>query len=173
MKMKVPILAMFVAAALYGQPLKMPVNVDVLSRLASETVDVTMDASMLRFVEKFLSDKDYDQAKAKRLLRGLNGIVVKTFEFDRAGAYAMSDLDAIREQLRGPGWSRLIQAREDGENVEVYARMQGGEVTGLLVLAAEERELAIVHIDGPIKPEDLASLSGRAGLPKMRIGGLR
>jgi hypothetical protein len=36
----------------------------------------------------------------------------------------------------------------------------------LVVLSAEPRELTIVHIDGPIRAEDLASLSGRAGLPR-------
>ena len=66
----------------------------------------------------------------------------------------------------------MIQAREDDEHVEVYARMQGGEMTGLLVLNAEPRELTIVHLDGTVRPEDLASLSGRVGLPKMRIGGI-
>jgi hypothetical protein len=44
-------------------------------------------------------------------------------------------------------------------------------VDGMVVLAAEPKELTIVQIDGPIRPEDLASLSGKAGLP--RLGRLR
>ena len=39
-------------------------------------------------------------------------------------------------------------------------------------LNAEPRELTIIHLDGTVRPEDLASLSGRVGLPKMRIGGI-
>ena len=31
----------------------------------------------------------------------------------------------------------MIQARDRDDNVEVYARMQGGEMTGMLVIAAE------------------------------------
>jgi hypothetical protein len=170
--MKISILVLAVAFLLNAQTLKLPVNIEALSHLATETVDVTMDASMIRFAEKFLSEKDPDQVKTKRVLRGLNAIYVKTLEFARSGSYSMSDLDAVREQLRSPGWSRMIQAREDDEHVEVYARMQGGEMTGLLVLNAEPRELTIVHLDGTVRPEDLASLSGRVGLPKMRIGGI-
>ncbi len=69
----------------------------------------------------------------------------------------------------GQGYSR--SARSD-EHVEVYARMQGGDMTGLLVLNAEPRELTIIHLDGTVRPEDLASLSGRVGSPKMRIRGI-
>ena len=49
--------------------------------------------------------------------------------------------------------------------------MQDGEMTVLLVLNAEPRELTIVHLDGTVRPEDLANLCD-VGLPKMRIGGI-
>jgi hypothetical protein len=169
--MKLTLLAATLAMVAAAQMLKMPPALEALGRLASETVDVTMDASMIRFAERFLSDRDPDQAKAKRILRGLNAIYVKTFEFSNERAYAASDLEAVREQLRGPGWSRMVQARDGRENVEVFTRIRSGEVDGMVVLAAEPKELTIVQIDGPIRPEDLASLSGRAGLP--RLGRLR
>ena len=44
-----------------------------------------------------------------------------------------------------------------------------GGVDGMVVLASEPRELTIVQIDGPIKREDLASISGHVGLPHWRI----
>ena len=65
----------------------------------------------------------------------------------------------------------MVQVKGQGENVEVFAKMQAGEMNGLFVLAAEPRELTIVHIDGPVRPEDLASLSGHAGLPKFNFQG--
>jgi hypothetical protein len=46
-------------------------------------------------------------------------------------------------------------------------------MNGLVVLSAEPRELTIVHIDGPIRPEDIASLSGHVGLPRWNTGGRR
>ena len=171
--MNVLLLIIVIATTLSAQPIKLPVNVEVLSHIATETVDVTMDSTMIRFAEKFLSDRDADQVKAKRILRGLNNIYVKTFEFNKAGAYSMTDLDPIRDQLRSPGWSRMVQARDHDENVEVYARMQGGEMTGMLVIAAEPTQLTIVHLDGPVRPEDLASLGGHAGLPKWHLGRIK
>jgi uncharacterized protein DUF4252 len=171
--MKLMLVAGVLATLAAGQMLKLPPALEALSQVASETVDVTMDASMIRFAERFLSDRDPDQAKAKRILRGLNAIYVKTFEFSTEGAYNPADLDTVREQLRGPGWSRMVQARDGKEHVDVFMKTRNGEVDGMVVLAAEPKELTIVQIDGPIKPEDLASLSGHVGLPRWRIGGPR
>ena len=172
--MKVNLLAATLAASLVtgaaAQMVKLPPAIEALSRTASETVDVTMDASMIRFAERFLSDRDPDQVKAKRILRGLNAIYVKTFEFSTDGAYTASDVDSVRDQLRAPEWSRIVQARDGKENVEVFTKIRGGEIDGMLVLATEPRELTIVQIDGPIRPEELASLNGRVGLPRIRIG---
>jgi hypothetical protein len=171
--MKLTIATMLVAAGLGAQTLKLPVNIENLSRIATETVDVTVDASMLRFAERVLTDRDADQSKAKRLIRGLNSIKVRTFEFDRDGAYSQKDVDEVRAQLQAPNWSRMVQVKGLRENVEIFAHISGGEMNGLVVLSAEPRELTIVHIDGPIRPEDIASLSGHVGLPRWNTGGRR
>jgi hypothetical protein len=156
--------AMLAVLGLAAQTIKLPIDVEKLSSRAKETVEVTMDGSMLRFAERFLSDKDPDQSKAKRILRGLNSVHVRVFEFDRDGEYDPKDLEAIRQQFRGPEWSRMVQVKGLREHTEVFARMQGSEMNGLVVVAAEGRELAIVHIDGPIRPEEIASISGHIGL---------
>jgi hypothetical protein len=163
---KTIMLAALGAGLLVAQTIKLPINLDALSKIATETVDVTMDGHMIRFAERFLSDKDPDQAKAKRILRGLNAIYVKQFQFASRGEYSPKDLDGVRVQLQSPGWSRMVHVKGIDENTEVFARMVGSEMTGIVVLNAEPRELTIVHIDGPIRAEDLASLSGRAGLPR-------
>jgi hypothetical protein len=53
-----------------------------------------------------------------------------------------------------------------GEHTEVYADMRGENVVGLLVLAAEPRELTIVNLVGPIDVDKLANLEGHFGIPR-------
>jgi hypothetical protein len=79
----------------------------------------------------------------------------------------------LRSQLRSPEWSRIVNVRSkaDGENVDVFIRREGDQVGGLVVIAAEPRELTVVSIDGPIRPEDLAKLGGQMGVPRIDIGG--
>lgn len=148
--------------------LKLPASLDKLADHASESVDVTLDQSMLQLAAKFLSSDDPDEAKAKKLVTKLKGVYVRSFEFDKDGQYSKSDIDAIRSQLKSPQWTRIVGVRSlKGENSEVYIEKNADQILGLLVICEEPRELTIVHIDGPINPDDLTSLSGHLGIPEV------
>ena len=97
-----------VLSSAWAQEIKLPPAFDKLAAKAQETVDVTLDSNMLQLAGKFLSDKDADQAKAKQIVAGLKGITVRTFEFAKEGEYSMADMDALREQLKAPAWSRIV-----------------------------------------------------------------
>src|ERR1700730_5651438 len=113
------------AAALtpvWAQEIKLPSNLEHLAAKARESVTVTMDKSMLRLAGRFLSDRD-DEAKAKKVMAGLEGISVWSFEFEWEGEYNTGDVDAVRAQLQAPAWSRIVGVKsQDGENVDVYCK---------------------------------------------------
>ncbi len=151
-----------------AEDLKMPVNLDKLAGRASESVDVTLDASMLQLASGFLSKSDPDEMQVKKIIGKLKGVYVRSFEFDREGQYSMADVEGIRSQLRTPAWSRIVGVKSiKGENTEVYLKRDGDQVAGLVVLAVEPKELTIVHIDGPINPEELSELGGHMGIPRL------
>lgn len=164
------ILIILTACAASSQELKLP-SLDNLKAKATEVVDVTMDKNMLNFASKFLSNKDADDIEAKKLISNLKGIYVRSFEFDKAGVYSMADIEPFREQLKSPIWSKMVEAnsKKDGEHVEVFLRTENNIVTGLAIIAAEDKELTLVHIDGPIDPEQLASLGGQFGIPQISV----
>src|SRR5438477_4796911 len=117
-----PLILLFTAlAAGQGFDIK---RLDWLATSASNTVDVTLEGPMLRLAAKFLSGNEPDEAKIKKLVIGLKGIYVRSFEFDKEGAYSESDVATLRNQLRAPDWSRLInvRSRRDGENVDLFVR---------------------------------------------------
>jgi hypothetical protein len=167
--MRFAIVGLLSLLPLVAQDIKLPPGIEKLADKASEVVDVTMDQSMLQLAVKFLSDKDPDQAKVKRLVGGLRGIYVRSFEFDSPGEYQPSDVESIRAQLRPPVWSRIVgvRSRKKGDNAEVYLRSDGNQITGLMIIAAEPKELTIVSINGFIRPEDLQELGGHFGIPGM------
>ena len=155
---------------LAAQDIKFPPSIEKLADKASEVGDGTMDSSLLQLAMKFLPDKDPDSAKVKKLVSGLKGIYVRSFEFENAGEYQQSDLDAIRAQLKPPAWTRIVtvRSRKKGDNAEVYLKTDGGQqISGLMILAAEPKELTIVSISGFIRPEDLQELGGHFGIPRM------
>lgn len=163
-------LCIWISAAGYGQGLDLK-HLNRLAAKASDVTDVTLDGSLLKLAAKFLSADDPDQVKIKKLVAGLKGIYVKTFEFENEGEYAESDVSSIRKQLQSPGWSRIVtvHSRKDGENAEVYINTGGSDSGGLAIICANPKELTVVNIVGKIDLDELSELGGNMGVPKIDI----
>lgn len=159
----------------WAQEIKMPVNLDALAEKAEESVVVTMDKSMLKLAGKFLKDED-NEADVRRLISGLEGIYVRNFEFSKEGEYSRADVEAVRAQLQGPAWGRIVgvrSKRRDGD-VDVYFKDAGnGQLGGIVVICAEPRELTIVNIVGTLDPEKLVDLGGEFGIPRLEASKIR
>jgi uncharacterized protein DUF4252 len=164
------IMAGLLAATAAGQQLDLSI-LDKLASKAKSSVNVTLDEDKLRFASGFLSEGDQNQATAKNLVSGLKAINVRVFEFDTAGQFAPSDVDAIRKQLQSPGWSKIVDVKDGAEMAEVYMFGKGKDLGGLAIIAGEKKELTVVNIVGPIDLKSLGSLAGKFGVPKDILGG--
>ncbi len=163
-----PLILLFTALAA-GQGFDMK-RLDWLSASASNTVDVTLEGPLLQLAAKFLSSSEPDEAKIKKLVGGLKGIYVRSFEFDKEGAYSDSDVAALRNQLRAPDWSRLLDVRSkhDGEKVELFLRTNH-ESGGLAIIVANPKQLTVVQILGKLDLDQLSELGGSLGVPKLDL----
>jgi hypothetical protein len=163
----------FIACVAFGQlgaqEIKLPASLDRLAAKATEVVDVTMDANLLQLASRFLSDKDPDEAHVKKIIGGLKGIYVRSFEFEKPGEYQQSDIEPVRTQLHTPAWSRIVGVRsvKSGDNSEVYLKTENGKIGGLVILVTEPKQLTIVSIEGTIDPDQLNELGGHFGIPKV------
>lgn len=156
------------AVAQDKQP-KFPVAIEKkLAARATNVDEVTLDKRMLGFAGQFLSSKPKD-AQAKQLIQKLNGVYVREYEFDKPDQYSEADLEAIRKQFGGPEWSPMVREHslKGKGDTDVYVKLLNGEVQGMFVLDAEPKELDVVYISGPIRPQDLNALGGNLGIPKV------
>lgn len=163
--------AALVAAPLLAQSAKLQLNLDHLAKNAVESVNVTLDLSLLRLAAKFLGD-DEDEVRVKKLVKGLQGIYVRSFEFDKEGAYSAADVDPLRKEVTGPGWSCLVSVRSrksGGENADVCLRLDSGKVLGLAIIATEPKKLTVVNIVGSISLDQLSDLEGQFGVPRLGL----
>lgn len=172
-KLKLPllVLSLLLPVVVHAQDSRLQLSsLDHLAGKANQTVDVNVDERLMKVAAKVLSDKNADEREVKKLVEGLKGIYVKSFQFDNAGEYSAADLETIRTQVRGPGWTRLVNviSKKDG-NVEVYLLFNGEQVGGLAVLYSEEKELTVVNIVGPVDLDKLAKLEGQFGVPELEI----
>ena len=146
-------------------PLPAPVEKELAAR-ASNVTEVTLDKSMLAFADKFMTGKDADQAAAKQLINGLDGIYVRDYEFDKEGQYSMDDIEKLRRAFETSEWTPIVRTREHNgtEITDVLMKQVNGETRGMFVLTAEPKELCVVLILGPIRMDQLGMLKGLGGL---------
>jgi len=172
MKIATWILALAAATPLLAQQPKLPPKFEELARTARQTAEVTLDGPLLKLAARFLSEKNPDEARARKALEGIDGIYVRTLEFDQDAAYSDSDLNVLREQYRSPEWSRIVgvRATDSGDNADIFFKVSAnGQLGGIAVVAAGPRELTVVSIVGNIDPSQLMDLGGRFHIPVFEL----
>ena len=147
-------------------------SLDRLAPRAVETVNIEIDGLLIKIVGSILSDKDADERVIKEFTAGLKGVYVRSYEFKSGGQFSEADVAAVREQLRGPGWSRVLDVESRGLDVgdaELYLATAGGRVEGLALLVVEPKELTVVNIVGPVDIDLLKKIEGNLNLPRIHI----
>jgi hypothetical protein len=142
-----------------------------LAQKATQAVTITLDPGLLSLAARFLDGNDPQDAATREIIKGLQGIYVRSYTFDRDSAYRQEDIDAVRKQLAAPGWNRLVEthSKRTQANVDIYIMLDNNQAIGLAVIASEARQFTIVNIVGAIDLEKLHKLEGQFGVPKLDI----
>src|SRR6202035_3073197 len=94
--LSIALIACCAAAQLPAQLLQLRITgLDGLASKAKESVDITLDSSLLQMVGPFLAGaaKDgKDGDSIRQLLTGLKAITVRSFQFKETGQYRIEDL---------------------------------------------------------------------------------
>lgn len=168
------LLAAVPAAVAAAQPSSAaPLRLAALQALessADEVVEVALDGELLRLAAGLVAADDTGaDPEVHALLGQLRGVYVNSYLFDAEGAYDRGIVGRLRGDL-GAGWQRMVNVRSrDRENVEVWVRPAAGRFDGLVVLAAEPRELTVVQLVGPVDLDTLAGLEGQLGVPRLGL----
>ena len=147
-------------------------SLDRLAPKAEESVNIEIDGFLIRFAGSILSDKDPEEQAVKELVEGLKGVYVKSYEFKSEGQFAEADVSAVREQLRAPGWTRLVDVKSRGldfGDAELYVASAGGRVEGLALLVVESKELTVINIVGAVDVDKLRKLADTFDLPRISV----
>jgi hypothetical protein len=162
-------LALVLAAVGLAPAQQLKLNLEHLAAKASDSVDISLNGATLQFAARFLDGGDPDEARVKKLIAGITGVYIRSFEFKKDGEWSQADLEGIRTQLKSPEWSRVVgfKSTEEGAIAEVYVRNENNKVNGVAIVVAEPREFSVVNLTGAIDLDTLADLSGHFGMPKI------
>lgn len=138
---------------------------DALGNHASFHTDFTFDKAMLDMANNFVGDEETHRVVAK-----LRGISVHNFRYPAPGLYDPKALNTVRSQYHDRGWKHLVTSEGHGlakpGRSDVWIRFEHGDVEGMVLLVAGEKNLNLVAINGEISPVDLLHLRGLFGIPK-------
>lgn len=165
------------AAAADPGRLQLP-DFSALSKKATQSVDISLDPSLLHLASGAIgADGSDDGAAVNDLIKGIRGIYVRSYTFNRPGEYSKADVKAVQAQLLAPGWQPIVSTHDlkQGSNVGIYVLRNGNHTEGVAIIAAQPRQLTIVNIVGSIDLAKLAQLQGQFGVPKvgLTIGGAK
>ncbi|HYO80504.1 MAG TPA: DUF4252 domain-containing protein [Bryobacteraceae bacterium] len=147
------------AAAAFGQQIDLS-KLEHLASKAKESTNVSLDPEKLKMASGLLGES----GDAKNLVLSMQGVHVRTFEFERPGEFSSADLEPIRSQLKGPNWSRIVDVKSKDEAVEIWFYMTNGRMGGMTLIAAEARELSVINIVGALDMQSLGQLTRQLGL---------
>ncbi len=147
-------------------------NLNYLENKANEIIEVNIDGKLLALAKRVLVKvNDKDAKKVGEAIKGLEGIYVRVYNFEKVNDYNMADVDAIRAQLEGPGWERLanVRSKKKNQKIDVFTMFSGDTMSGVAVVISENKSIALVNVIGPIDIDLLAEMSGRLNIPKIEI----
>jgi Domain of unknown function (DUF4252) len=158
-------------AAAQGANLTLP-DFSSLAEKASGSVNISISPWLLQTAASLIDGKDPDGAATKELLAAIQSVEVRSFEFRSDAAYSSADIDSVRRQLTGPGWSQLMQVhdRKTREDVDVYVLIDHDRTKGFALIASRPRQFTIINVAGSISLEDLPKLEKRLNLPRVPLG---
>jgi Domain of unknown function (DUF4252) len=140
-----------------------------LEARATQSVNVSLDASLIALATQFLDADKPDDAAVRKAIGGIKGIYVRSFTFDSNFAYPKDEVDRVLSQLSAPGWQRVVQVHsvKDRSDVDIYVCVEQSKPSGLAIIATEPRQFTIVNIVGTIDLKKLHTLEGSFGIPHL------
>jgi hypothetical protein len=124
---------------------------------ASDVTEINLDPRMLGMLGK---------NTGKDLANKLEFIVVHSYEYDKPGMYKMEDVEAYRKRLMDGSWNCFIHTRDKDGSTDICQKTGAdNETHELVIMTAEPKELAFIHLKGKMTIDDLRKFGGGMGGP--------
>lgn len=151
---RLAVAAMLLTGAASAQLIK--IDLDKLAERAKQKIEVDLDSNTLQQFGGVAKAQMPEQFRP--LLENIRSLSVRVLEFAEDGQYSTSDLDGIRNQVRGNGWSRLLNIKDGNETVEAHVYRPSGQMEGLVLIVGEAKEVVVVAAEGSIDLNNLQAM---------------
>jgi hypothetical protein len=116
-------------------------------------VNISIGEGLLKFLFPIVKHEDPDAAA---LFSRLKGVRVSVYATGGDAAAALEQVSSVKRSLTGSNWAPVVQVNEDGEQVQVFMKMNGEVMDGLTLMAVDSEEAVFINVIGQIDPAELA-----------------
>ncbi|MDX1379680.1 MAG: DUF4252 domain-containing protein [Xanthomonadales bacterium] len=116
-------------------------------------VEIALGEPLIQFVSALSAE---DEPETAELLRKLRGVSVRVYDTAGEPDAALAQIHEVSSMLQSQAWAPIVRVREEGERVDIYVKMAGEAIDGLVVMAAgDDNEAVFVNVIGSIRPDEL------------------
>jgi len=132
------------------------------------SLEVNVEGALLRLAA---SAAKYEDEELADVLYKLKSIQVRGFPTYGPVPDELRDRrDALARRLQKEGWDSVVRVRKHDQSVDVFARMAGEKIAGLVVVAVknDDDETVFVNIVGDIDPDQIGRIGRRFNIEELR-----
>ncbi len=118
-------------------------------------VNITIGGTLLNFVGAMAAKED---PEAAQVFSQLKGVRVSTYDTAGDPAAAMEQLKAVKSKLQSSDWEPVVQVNEDGEQVQIFLKISGELIDGLVLMAVDGEEAVFINVLGSLDPMQLSQV---------------
>ncbi|NIP19134.1 MAG: DUF4252 domain-containing protein [Xanthomonadales bacterium] len=160
-RMMIAVLTAFMALPAFAQEeaLKdLPGYIDfgqLSSAYGEPAVNITIGGTVLNFVGAMAAA---DDPEAAAVFNKLKGVRVSTYKTDGDSGAAMDQLNSVKSKLQSADWEPVVQVNDGGEQVQIFLKIAGEAIDGLVLMAVDDEEAVFINIIGSLDPSELSQV---------------
>ena len=110
---------------------------------------------------KFVGAATRDDPETSELMNNLKGVRINVYSVDGNPGAALEQLNTIKTSLQSSAWEPIVQVNEDGEQAQIFLKLNGENMEGMTVMAVNDEEAVFINIIGTLDPEQLSAVMNR------------
>jgi hypothetical protein len=118
-------------------------------------VNITIGGTILNFVGA-MAKKDDPEAAA--VFSKLKGVRVSTYNTEGDAGAALDQLNSVKSKLQSSNWEPVVQVNDGDEQVQIFLKVAGEVIDGLVLMAVDEEEAVFINVIGSLDPQELSQV---------------
>jgi len=128
---------------------------ELSSAYGEPSVNITIGGTILNFIGALAEN---DDPEAASLFGKLKGIRVSTYNTEGDSSAAVDELNSVKNSLRSANWEPVVQVNDDGEQVQIFLKIAGEAIDGLVLMAVDDEEAVFINVIGSLDPHELSQV---------------